>query len=192
MIRTITAIACVTAALTVAGCSGDGSGGRSGPRMMGGGDDYRYSRPSCTAPADLPGQVVTVTLADMGMSNMMGGTAPLGAHMMLRAAPQVVAAGQVSFVGQNRGWRIHELVVLPLPAGTAAGQRAPGADGKVDEAGSLGEASADCTVGTGDGIPAGAVGWVTLTLAPGNYEIVCNLANHYADGMYQQLTVTAP
>jgi uncharacterized cupredoxin-like copper-binding protein len=29
-------------------------------------------------------------------------------------------------------------------------------------------------------------------LAPGTYEIVCNLANHYADGMHQQLTVTAP
>jgi uncharacterized cupredoxin-like copper-binding protein len=62
-------------------------------------------------------------------------------------------------------------------------------DGKVDETGSLGEASADCAAGTGDGIPAGAVGWVTLTLPPGTYEIVCNLTNHYADGMYQRLTV---
>lgn len=157
-----------------------------------GGGGYTYSRLSCAAPANLPGQIVTVTLGDMGMSRMMGGTAPLGAHMMLRAAPRIVAAGHISFVAQNMGWRTHELVILPLPAGTAAGQRVPGTDGKVDEAGSLGEASSDCTAGAGDGIPAGATGWVTLTLVPGTYEIVCNLANHYADGMYQQFTVTAP
>jgi uncharacterized cupredoxin-like copper-binding protein len=29
-----------------------------------------------------------------------------------------------------------------------------------------------------------------VTLAPGHYELVCNLENHYADGMYQELDVT--
>jgi hypothetical protein len=118
MIRTIIAVVAVAAVVAAAGCGGGGSAGRSGPGMMGGGD--------------------------MGMSRMMGGTARLGAATMLRVTPQVVAAGRVSLVAQNMGWRTHELVVLPLPAGTAAGQRVPGADGKVDEAGSLGEASADC------------------------------------------------
>ena len=87
------------------------------------------------------------------------------------------------------GWRTHELVVLPLPAGSAAGQRVPGPDGKVDETGSLGEASANCAAGAGDGVPAGAVSWLTLTLPPGHYELVCNLTNHYADGMHQEFTV---
>jgi len=36
----------------------------------------------------------------------------------------------------------------------------------------------------------GASGWVTVTLAPGQYELVCNLAGHYTAGMYAQLTVT--
>jgi len=27
-------------------------------------------------------------------------------------------------------------------------------------------------------------------LAPGRYELICNLPNHYADGMYQELVVT--
>ena len=150
---------------------------------------YRYSTLTCSAPV-LPGSVVSVTLADMGMMAIATGTAPLGVHMMLQATPASIPAGQVSLVASNVGWRTHELVVLPLGAGAAVGARVPGSDGKVDETGSLGEASRSCAAGTGDGITAGAVGWVTLTLAPGRYELVCNLPNHYADGMRQELDVT--
>jgi uncharacterized cupredoxin-like copper-binding protein len=35
------------------------------------------------------------------------------------------------------------------------------------------------------------VSWITLTLAPGHYELICNLPNHYADGMHQQILVTS-
>ena len=163
--------------------------------MMGGGPGvgpgYHFSALTCTAPPDLPGSTVIVTLGDMGMSQMMGGTAPLGAHMMLRAVPASVRAGKVSLVAENRGWRTHELVILPLAPGEQAGQRVPGPDGKADEKGSLGEASASCGAGAGDGIRAGTVSWTTLTLAPGRYELICNLPNHYADGMYQGLRVTS-
>ncbi|MEO6702592.1 MAG: sulfocyanin-like copper-binding protein [Jatrophihabitantaceae bacterium] len=131
-----------------------------------------------------------MTLADMGMTQVMGGTAPMGAHMMLRATPSTVSAGQVSLVASNMGWRTHELIVLPLTVGATAGQRVAGSDGKVSETASLGEASASCAPGTGDGVTAGKVGWVTIRLAPGRYELVCNLPNHYADGMYQELVVT--
>lgn len=65
-----------------------------------------------------------------------------------------------------------------------------GSDGKVPETGSRGEASSSCAGGPGQGIRAGHVGWVTVTLAAGHYELVCNLQNHYADGMHQELTVT--
>ena len=41
-----------------------------------------------------------------------------------------------------------------------------------------------------DGIASGAVGWTTLTLPRGRYELVCNLTNHYANRMYQELDVT--
>jgi uncharacterized cupredoxin-like copper-binding protein len=192
------------AALGLAGCgSGSGpgaggtgasppSGGGPGPGMMGGGPGYRFSALTCTAPPDLPGSTVIVTLADMGMTQMMGGTAPLGAHMMLRAVPATVPAGTVSLVAENRGWRTHELVIMPLGPGGQAGQRVPGPDGTVKEKGSLGEASASCGAGAGDGIRAGTVSWTTLTLAPGGYELICNLPNHYADGMYQELQVTSP
>ena len=116
-----------------------------------------------------------VTLVDMGMNQMMGGTAPQGAHMALRAAPMTVASGTVSLVASNLGWRTHELVILPLAKGAAAGQRGVGADGKVAEDGSLGEASKSCAEGTGDGIESGAVGWITLTPPHGHYELICNL-----------------
>lgn len=168
-------------------------GGAPGPNtlggMMGGPAGYSFPALSCAAPASLPGTTVTVTLADMGMTRMTGGDAPMGAVMMLQATPQAVAAGQVSLVAENRGWRTHELVVLPLGQSAAAGQRVPGADGKVSESGSLGEASASCAGGPGEGIDSGAVGWVTLQFSPGRYELICNLKNHYANGMYQELDV---
>ena len=145
--------------------SATGASGQYGPGMMGGGTlagstaagmmggdpNYHYSAPTCAAPTSLPGSTVTVVLGDMGMTQMMSGTAPLGSHMMLRATPATVPAGQVSLVASNMGWRTHELVILPLAADAAAGQRVPGPDGKVDEAGSLGEASASCAEGSGDG-----------------------------------------
>ena len=150
---------------------------------------YHMSRLSCSAPS-LPGGTVYVMLGDMGMTRMMSSIAPLGGHMMLRAVPALVPAGQVSFVVGNMGWRTHEMVVLPLAPGQAAGQRTPGRDGRVDETGSLEEASASCAAGSGEGIEPGSVGWVTLTVPPGRYELVCNLRNHYANGMHQAFVVT--
>jgi uncharacterized cupredoxin-like copper-binding protein len=125
----------------------------------------------------------------MGMTRLMRGIAPMGVHMMLRATPTSVAPGTVSFVASNLGWRAHELVILPLTAGAAAGQRVPGPDGRVDETGSLGEASNSCADGTGEGIDSGAVSWTTVVLRPGRYELICNLRNHYADGMFDELSV---
>jgi uncharacterized cupredoxin-like copper-binding protein len=201
--------AVAVAGLTLTGCatvnqpSGTGMmGGASNSRsgMMGGfgagmmgsaPHGYSLSPLSCAAPSSLPRTTVYVMVGDMGMTRMMGGVAPLGQHMMLRAVPARVPAGQVSFVVGNMGWRTHELVVLPLDPGQVAGQRTPGSDGKVDETGSLGEASASCAAGSGEGIEAGTVGWVTLNLPAGRYELVCNLANHYANGMHQLLVITA-
>ena len=120
----------------------------------------------------------------------MGGMAARGAHMMLVASPTSVPAGTISVVAANMGWRTHELVILPLKPGSSSGQLSTGADGKVSEEGNLGEASNKCAAGAGDGIPSGAVSWVTVTLPAGHYELICNLANHYVDGMHETLTVT--
>ncbi|MCW2720914.1 hypothetical protein [Pseudonocardia sp.] len=164
-----------------------------GPGMMNGSGDsgHVYSRSRCGAPSSLPGQTVTVMLADAGMGSMMGGTGPLGVPMMLRSTPSTVVAGRISLVAQNMGWRSHELLILPLSAGSPAGRLVTGSDGRIDEAGALGEASASCAADSGDGITSGSVGWTTMTLPIGRYELVCNLANHYADGMRQEFDVTA-
>lgn len=155
----------------------------------GGGAFRHWASPSgqCTAPR-LPGIVVDVTLTNMGGA-MMGGWQGSGMMRILSDTQQVPAV-TVSFRVANTGSLVHELIVLPLPTGQGVGQRAVARDNKVDETGSLGEASSTCGAGAGDGIDPGAIGWVTLDLSPGAYELVCNLPGHYAAGMYTRLTVS--
>ncbi len=143
----------------------------------------------------LAGTVVNVTLADRGGGMMSGryGPGPMmggsGGMSMMRVFVNagVVAAGTVSLRALNEGGRPHELMVLPLPAGQMVGQRPVGGDGRIDEAGSLGEVSRSCGAGSGAGITTGSTGWTTVTLSPGRYELVCNLPYHYAAGMYTEL-----
>ena len=137
-----------------------------------------------TSVPQLDGTTVQVTAVDMG--SMMGGRGHMGLVLDRSSAP----AGTVSLVLANAGWRAHELVVLPLADGQQVGSRAVGSDGKVDESGSLGEASRSGAAGTGDGIEPGTAGWTTLNLPAGRYELICNLPGHYAAGMYAELTVS--
>ena len=177
-------VAATLAPLVLAGCA---SGMNPGAPMMGDRTAMHYAAVSCAAPSPLPGTVIQVRLADVGMTQMVGGPAPMDAHMVLTSSPASVTAGVVTFVVSNQGWRAHELVVLPLTGDS--GHRTPGPDGKVSESGSVGESSRSCAADTGDGLASGSVGWTTVTLAAGRYELVCNLPNHYADGMHQELTV---
>jgi uncharacterized cupredoxin-like copper-binding protein len=106
----------------------------------------------------------------------------------LTVDPTVVPAGNVSFVAVNNGALVHEMVVLPLPS-DGPGTRPTGADGKINESQSLGEASRSCGAGAGNGIAPGSVGWTTMTLKPGRYELVCDEPWHYAAGMFDALAV---
>ncbi|MCB5291715.1 hypothetical protein BJQ90_01142 [Arthrobacter sp. SO3] len=147
------------------------------------------SRTRCVTP-NLPGPVVSVSLTNMCGPMMRRPNDMMGGAMRMTADRNTVAHGPVSFLVTNAGTISHELVILPLPESQIPGTRPIGADAKIDEAGSLGEASNTCAEGTGQGILPGASGWVTVTLPPGRYELVCNLPGHYAAGMYTQLTVT--
>lgn len=162
-------------------------------------------RPECTVPS-LPGHVVDVTLTDMGsgmMSRspgpssspvphgmMSSGPGPQDTRMRLSVTPATVPAGTVSLRVSNKGALAHEVLVLPLPSGQTIGKREVGSDQRVDESDSLGEASRDCAAGKGEGIAPGSKGWITLTLRPGHYELVCNFPDHYDRGMYGELDVT--
>jgi uncharacterized cupredoxin-like copper-binding protein len=140
----------------------------------------------------LAGAVVNVSLANMGGSMMGGqGNAMMGrGAMRLSADHTTVPHGTVSFLVTNDGSIDHEMVVLPRADSQTAGTRPIGSDAKVDETGSLGEASKTGGAGAGEGIVPDASGWMTITLAPGHYELMCNLAGHYRSGMYTELTVT--
>ncbi|MFI9081202.1 sulfocyanin-like copper-binding protein [Streptomyces sioyaensis] len=164
----------------------------------GGPATWRGAAVQCSAPS-LKGHVVEVTVGDMGPGMMgrpdggvpNGGPGGHGLGMLwLRATPRAVPAGVVSLRVVNAGVLPHEVVVLPLPAGQTVGERLTGVDGRVDEAGSVGEASRSCRAGTGDGIVPGAAAWTTVKLQPGRYELVCNFPGHYGAGMYAELDVT--
>ena len=161
------------------------------------GQGYGSSAVSCSAPT-LAGSTVHVELADAGggmmgggMQGSGGGTVGHGSGgMTLRTDRISVAAGQpVSFVARNLGSLVHELVVLPLSAGSAAGSMAIAGDQKVSESASRGEASKPCGAGAGSGIGPGQTGWVTVTLPPGAYALVCNIPGHYAAGMWAEFSV---
>jgi uncharacterized cupredoxin-like copper-binding protein len=187
-LATAAAVVLLAAGSTVAVAAGFGAFGSSGP------SGSRVA--SCTAPT-LPGASVSVQLVDM--RSMMGGSGGLmhqgdwrrfhRGMMRVLASPTSASAGTVSLTVTNTGYMTHELVVLPLAAGEQPGTRSVRGDGTVDESGSLGEASASCAEGSGDGIAPGTTGWVTLHLPAGRYELVCNLPGHYAAGMYSELEV---
>ncbi len=143
-----------------------------------------YGAISCSAPT-LPGTTVNVEATDAG--GVMMSQAPMRATLV--ATPTSVPAGRVSFVVANTGALVHEFVILPLPS-DGPGTRPVGAEGKIDETQSLGEASRSCAAGTGDGIAPGSTGWTTMILNPGRYELVCDMPWHYAAGMFDVLTVT--
>ncbi|MGZ4597182.1 MAG: sulfocyanin-like copper-binding protein [Actinomycetes bacterium] len=139
----------------------------------------------CSLPTS-DGPTVTVTLSDMGMG-------PMWRHgvMRLLTEPPEVGAGRVTLRIRNLGAITHELLVLPLAAGQAPGELRIGADGTVSEIGALGEARATCppsAVGEHDIVP-GGTGVLSLQLAPGRYELVCNRPGHYGRGMFGELVV---
>jgi uncharacterized cupredoxin-like copper-binding protein len=176
-------------ALALSGCAATLGGPGMGPGMH-----HRSGQGSnrCGVAVPAARTTVRVLLTDMpahlsaargGMGGMMRG------RMMLVAVPRAAVAGPVTFIAVNHGSRAHELVVLPLGPHTPAGRRPVGSDRAVDEGTALGEASRSCGAGTGHGIGPGTSGWVTLTLTPGRYELVCNRPGHYARGMYAALRV---
>ena len=190
-------IALVASASVAVGAIGPSSGLS---RLRGGVSHSGFGfLPSSSRPAlSLPGTVVNVALSDMGGpmtargNGMMGqgGGMMNGGGMRLSADHATAPHGTVSFLVTNSGSINHEMVVLPLLNSRGVGARPIGGDAKVDERGSFGEASKTGGPGAGEGIVPGASGRVTVTLAPGQYELVCNLAGHYTAGMYAQLTVT--
>jgi len=138
------------------------------------------------APKNPAGAVVDVQLSDRGGA-MMGGSNLM--MVSVSASPDTVSSGTVTFVATNTGALNHELLILPAPS-DGVGTRPVRSNGKIDESSSLGEASTSCGRGAGNGISPGATSWVTVHLAPGTYELLCDEPWHYANGMFTTFVVS--
>ena len=145
-------------------------------------------------PALAAGTVVQVLLWDKGDTsmNMMGQVKPMGMAMMGSDMSMVtmgitvdlaeVPAGEVTFqVTNDSKDMIHEMVLAPVAdASTPLPYNSD--EMKVDEdaAGHLGEVAE---------LEPGQSGALTVMLKPGTYILYCNIAGHYAMGMWTLLTV---
>ena len=95
-----------------------------------------------------------------------------------KASAQTVPAGRVTFVVRNAGTMEHEFVVIRTNRGPHA---LPMKGQQASEAGSKGEI---------EELASGGTKRLTLTLAPGNYVLLCNLSGHYRRGQAVRLVVT--
>jgi FtsP/CotA-like multicopper oxidase with cupredoxin domain len=109
---------------------------------------------------------------DMGVSAPSGAQAvPAGAvgitmgDMWIKSTVPSVKAGKVSFAVKNEGATMHGLAIVKAPAKLSGGM--------LDESTFLAR---------GEHLAAGASGTVSADLKPGDYELVCHLAGHYAAG----------
>lgn len=143
------------------------------------------------ASAALAATVVNVSLWDKGAAMTMAtdlayGTAGIDlskATMGVKAAPATVPTGVVTFHVTNTSTdTIHEMIVMYL---SDPGRPLPyiAAESRVDEdkAGDKGEVSE---------LDPGASGSLSVYLKPGKYLLICNVAGHYAAGMWTEFDVT--
>ena len=107
-------------------------------------------------------------------------------------APPTAVSGDVTFVVTNAGTMPHELLVVQsdaapgkIPLTDAGDPPVPvssGAD-KISEDGSVGETG-------GDPLVPGETRTFTVTnLAAGTYQLLCNIAGHYRNGMWSEFLV---
>ena len=142
--------------------------------MMGGRAGYRFARATCSAPGSLPGRIVNVTLADMGMTTDDGRYRPVGCtHAAAGLAGHAPPPGTIS-----RG-RLEPGVAHPRTRHPPARRRrrAPASgcpvsrrQGRRDRQPGRGLPTA-APAGQATASRAGTVGWTTLTLPPGRYEL---------------------
>ena len=163
MRRRLTAVLAIGGLTMVflAGCSSDDSGGSASS------DTTASDSGGVTVPTD-SGTPVAVEAGDTSET-----------EQYLTAVPDTVAAGSTTFTLTNVGNREHEMVVLKTD--TPFDQLEIDSEGKVSEDDSVGEVPET---------PEGETGSFTVDLEAGAYVLVCNIADHYGQGMRAAFTVT--
>ena len=135
------------------------------------------------------GAIVGVTLWDKGQSAPMTNDEGMGmmnasmsnTNMGIKLDKKTVQAGEVRFEVTNSSKETeHEMIILPIPADGNLPYDENEARFDEDKAGALGEVSE---------LEPGKSGELTLHLKPGKYVLSCNVANHFANGMWTTLIV---
>jgi uncharacterized cupredoxin-like copper-binding protein len=132
--------------------------------------------------------IVTLTVLVASACSASGRTARAGPRLLrvsegdfrIRVTPTHVPAGDMLLVVRNQGPDTHELIIVRSRARLPLRR-----DGlTVDE-----RALEPVTVASLDGAGPGAVRRERLQLAPGRYELFCNMAGHFMAGMRGELVV---
>jgi uncharacterized cupredoxin-like copper-binding protein len=131
---------------------------------------------------------IRVTLWDKGTSAEIKtdlGMGMSGDHakssMGIKLSHAHAKAGNITFQVTNASKEtVHEMVVIPYPADGKVPYSDKDAKFDEDAAGHIGEVSE---------LEPGKSGSVTLDLKPGKYILSCNVATHYANGMWAVFTV---
>ena len=130
-----------------------------------------------------PTTTVNVTLSD---------TQGLGGPMSLVVSPATAPAGDVTFVVANTGTIDHEAVVLKSGVPFDKLPITYGGDPPVPVTSGADKVSEDANIGeTGDpNLKPGDTRTFTIkNMTAGNYDIVCNIAQHYGKGMRAAFTI---
>jgi len=138
----------------------------------------------------LAGTAVSVDLWDAGSNmvmvdnmRMMNHSAMDNAPMGIKISQATVPAGEVTFTAENSSKSLeHEMVVASLK----------GYDKAVPYKANLGrvdENAKGMNIGEISELEPGESASLTLNMAPGKYLLYCNVAGHYASGMWTLLTV---
>lgn len=135
------------------------------------------------------GTIVDVTFWDKGPSAEMSTDEGMGmmhasladTMMGIKLARKRARAGEVTFRVTNMSKdTVHEMLVVPAPADGKLPYDEKEARFDENKAGSLGEV---------EELEPGKSGALTLNLKPGKYVLSCNVAGHFANGMWTTFTV---
>ncbi len=103
--------------------------------------------------------------------------------MGITASPATIPAGRVSFTATNSSKDMtHEMIVAALAADAPPLPYVQDKQRVDERTEHLGEVSE---------LAPGKTGTLQLTLSPDKYLLYCNVAGHYALGMWTEITVTA-
>jgi uncharacterized cupredoxin-like copper-binding protein len=125
------------------------------------------------------------TLGLMAAACSGGGDADMSVTLRddgITLSPASLAAGDLTLESTNEGTKIHEFEVFAVPEGVDAnalpveGDTAP-----ADEMLQVIDEVEDIAPGTSASL--------NVTLDPGTYAVICNLPDHYANGMHATFTV---